>query len=217
MRIEYATSDAVTIVGEWRDVATPKGWALLLHMMPATKESWASFQEVLASRGIASLAIDLRGHGESKTPELDYRNFSNAEHQASMHDVIGGIAYLSERGAREGKIILAGASIGANLALRAMARDASLRVAMLLSAGFDYRGIEAEEEASALAKQQSVYLVAAADDPNESLEAHRAIARSTQATCELREYDTGGHGTNLFATHPELKNEIADWTVRHLA
>ena len=59
------TSDSINLCYEWRSVKNPKGYLVLLHMMPATKESWDTFAKKMQREGYASVAIDLRGHGES--------------------------------------------------------------------------------------------------------------------------------------------------------
>ena len=57
-KIELITEDGVKIKGIWQKVEGEKA-VLLLHMMPATKESWQNFSELLVENNFSSLAIDL--------------------------------------------------------------------------------------------------------------------------------------------------------------
>jgi alpha-beta hydrolase superfamily lysophospholipase len=65
-KVNFKTKDGVTIVGNYFKPRKEHAPAfLLLHMMPATKESWNDFASHLQKEGFEVLAIDLRGHGES--------------------------------------------------------------------------------------------------------------------------------------------------------
>ena len=84
-KITIITEDKVEIVGSYLKAQRSKAIALLLHMLPATKESWSKFAELLADKGVSSLSIDLRVHGESVKKGdqiLDYKLFENEDHQA---------------------------------------------------------------------------------------------------------------------------------------
>ena len=58
-------SDNKKIAYDLYEVKNPKGWLILTHMMPATKESWQDFAGEAQKLGYESITIDLRGHGES--------------------------------------------------------------------------------------------------------------------------------------------------------
>src|SRR3990167_3790813 len=63
--IQLVTEDQQQITADLYSVAKPKSWFILLHMMPAAKESWKSLAQVLQEVGYESIAIDFRGHGQS--------------------------------------------------------------------------------------------------------------------------------------------------------
>lgn len=143
------TADHVKIVGDFvlpdEDIV---GASILLHMMPSTRSSYSTFQNSLGNAGVASFAIDLRGHGESilqtgNNAMLDYREFSDTNHQKSIEDVISAYVQLRElTQISEEKTIIIGASIGANLALQFQASHSRIPFSILLSPGLNYRGIE---------------------------------------------------------------------------
>lgn len=187
--------------------------ALLLHMMPATRSSWDELAQVLNERGWHVLAPDLRGHGDSVRSSvgmLDFNAFDDNGHQSSILDVDGARQWLARAGIVNDRISLGGASIGANLVLQDMARHPEVRSGFLLSPGLNYRGIETEPLMGKLADQQRIFLVAAQDD-EESADAVSVLQGIGTAPKTSNIFDSGGHGTQLFATHPDLVGTIADW------
>lgn len=216
-RVVIETSDAVGLVGDY--YPGPERAVLLVHMMPATKESWADFALDLSSAGFAVLAIDLRGHGESlRGPGerlLDFRKFSDEEHQSSIRDLEAGVEYLRRRGASE--VFLAGASIGANLALWYLSEHPEIRKAALLSAGTDYRGIRGDRLAEKLAGDQALFLAAGTKDERKAGSAAdmaRAISKLTKGPVGLRTPETEAHGTDLLRESPALREELVNWLRR---
>lgn len=210
-KISFQTSDGVTIVGNWYPVEQPKRFALLLHMMPATKESWQSLAEALAKSGVASLAIDLRGHGESTQSgvgALDYKKFSDADHQASIRDVESAVTWLNEKGAREETTTLVGASIGANLAMVYGSQHNKVPVIVALSPGLDYRGISAERAGVRIAPDQKVLLAAAEEDTYSFDTINTLASRMVAVQPEVLRYSDSAHGTDLFNTDFALVQKI---------
>src|SRR3989344_2272608 len=163
-KVSFLTEDGVTVVGDYYEGGGEKA-VLLLHMMPASRASWIAFANKLVAEGWSALSIDLRGHGESisgPSGTLDYKNFSDGEHQASIVDVESGIEYLVQRGMKE--ISIAGASIGANLALVYAAEHPNIHSVILLSPGLDYRGVNTEAVAPKISEPTRVYLIASQED-----------------------------------------------------
>ncbi|MBI4450292.1 alpha/beta fold hydrolase [Candidatus Uhrbacteria bacterium] len=205
------TSDGVRIAGHWYPVTKQKGWALLLHMMPAAKESYGQLAEELERRDIASLAIDFRGHGESQGGQAGYVRFSDAEHQMKIHDVAAAVDWLREQGARDAATVLVGASIGANLALQYLADHGAIPAAVLLSPGLDYRGVKTEPLARRVASSQRVLLAAGGEDDDYSTETVRALAMIMGDRATTRKFANAGHGTTMFQREPTLLIDVADW------
>ncbi|MDO8303438.1 MAG: alpha/beta fold hydrolase, partial [Sedimentisphaerales bacterium] len=135
------TSDKVKIACDYYPAPRVAGYLVLVHMMPATKESWKELAEQAAAVGFASIAIDLRGHGRSQSGPNGHEAFADEEHQQSIKDIEAATEFLKTQGAAPEDIILIGASIGANLCLWYLAEHPEFKKAVLLSAGESYRGI----------------------------------------------------------------------------
>lgn len=210
-------SDGIKIAYDLYSALNPKGWLLLVHMMPATKESWKSFAEEMQQSGYASIAIDLRGHGESDSGPSGYQKFSDEEHQKSVLDLEAAVEFLKNQGAVAEKIILIGASIGANLALLQLAKNPEIKTAILLSAGLNYRGINAEELAKKLSVEQEVFLFTSEDDMrsggnNSDMNKKIFDAVPNGVRKEIVVFKKGGHGTGLLSQATDV---IKDYLKRH--
>ncbi len=208
-KISFRTEDGVTIVGNYlvgSDTAI-----LLLHMMPAAKESWNDFAKALNQEGFSVLAIDLRGHGESTKQNgniLNYRQFTDEQHQASIKDVEAAVDYLTQKGVTT--IHIAGASIGANLALQYQSEHPEIKKSILLSAGLNYRGVLTEPSAQKLNEDQNVFLLAGNLD-SAAAEAINRLPNLIKGDKEVGVYDTSTHGTDLFKEYPSLISELVTW------
>lgn len=218
-KISFTTSDSVSIVGDYYNAEKQDAPAiLLLHMMPAVKESWEEFALLLQREGFRVLAIDLRGHGESVErggDRLDFHEFSDEEHRDSYKDVEAAVEFLRKEGSKE--IALAGVSIGANLALWYQSEHLEIRAAILLSAGFDYKGIKTKPLAEKLQEEQQIYFVGARGDRRAGGdyncgEVAEELYRLKKGKKELKVYeDFEAHGTDLFAKDPSLLKALIDW------
>lgn len=218
-RMEYAepvqlsTSDGLRLAADWYPVAQPRGWALLLHMMPATKESYAALAVALQEQGIASLACDFRGHGASDGGPTGYEAFTDAQQQAKRLDVEAGAAYLVELGMVSSRFVLVGASIGANLALQHLAAHPDVPAAVLLSPGMNYRGVYLAPLAGRIAPHQRVLLAAGGSDDAYSTKTVTELADIIGVSATSHVFTRAGHGTAMFEREPSLLTTVVRWMI----
>lgn len=216
-KVNLLTSDGVQIIGNYYPVKELKAASLFLHMMPETKESWNAIARALQEEGIASLAIDLRGHGESVkrgSYRLNYQNFSNEEHQASKLDVEAALDWISkEMGLGLEKVYLVGASIGANLALQTLYEHPEIKKGVALSPGLDYRGIEPKPMVEALKEDQAVFYATSKDD-GDNVKMVEELYNATSGRKEWKVYDNAGHGTNMVERANDLIPSIIEFLTR---
>jgi len=213
-KIQFQTSDDVTIVGNYYNAGPGTPIVLMLHMMPATKESWDDLAIGLLGLEYSSLAIDLRGHGEStKQGEktLDHIDFSDEEHRLLKLDIDGAIDFIKENHQVElSKVAVIGASIGANLVFNTLVKHDEIPTGIALSPGLDYKGVEPSEDLQKMSASQSVLLVAS-DDDGYSFDSIRQLKDVVMGEVEMIELRDAGHGTNMFLAEPELFERVIDW------
>jgi len=215
--LHLTTADNVKIVANYFPVnrtkhPNPRGWVVFLHMMPATKESWNPLADRLQQEGYAGFAIDLRGHGASGGGPDGYTRFSDAEHQESSRDIDAAIDVLKGLGAREDRITLIGASIGANLALQYISRHRSFKRCIAFSPGLDYHGIVTKPLIESLPEDKHVLFIGSRDDDrsdDNALDVETLYVAAPYGVDVQKEIvDVGGHGTNILGHNPELIESI---------
>lgn len=211
-RVILKTSDGVVIAGDYYP-GTGDRAVLLLHMMPATRQSWWRFVPRLAEKGYHVLAIDLRGHGESWGGPDGYKKFSDVEHQASIRDVEAAIEFLKGKTPKPTRFVVVGASIGANLALTYTASHDDVKEAVLLSPGLNYRGVRTEPSVPKLRIGQRVFFATSEDDGTNAEETKTLYALVPQGVDKkIVIYQRAGHGTDMLENEqPELGTEIVNW------
>lgn len=217
MKISLAAKDGVKISANLYEVEKPIGWLVLTHMMPATKESWRDFAEKARDKKYESIAVDLRGHGESEAGPDGFLHFTDEKHQKSVFDVQAAADYLiNSRGAAFDKISFIGASIGANLSLEYLAENPKFPAAVLLSAGLNYRGIKTEPLVKNLQTNQKVFFASAKDDGRSggnNAEMNQKLYDLTPIGVkkQIKIFETGGHGTDLLKNNSSLENLIFEF------
>ena len=214
-KVNLITTDNIKIVGNYYPAEGERG-VILAHQLGLDKSSWGNLPELLQKDGLAVLAIDLRGHGES---DLKYQNFSNADFNNMTFDIESAQGYLQKAG--KTKIDLVGSSIGANLSLiekgnppaGGSAGGGFVKI-VALSPGLNFKGLDAEKGAKAIALQKlnkkDILLIASQDDVY-SYDSAEMLERILDSESELITYQTGGHGIALLANQPELKNKIINF------
>jgi dienelactone hydrolase len=185
----------------------PAPAVVLVPMLGGSKDDWRSAGERLADANITALAIDLP---QPSLPE-------NAAALAAWHaDVRSAVDYLASRpDIRPGGIGIAGASLGANLAVLAAAADSRVRSLALVSPSLDYRGVRIEAPMRQYGSRPAL-LLASLDDPY-AARSVRELTKEAPGPRDTRWAEYPAHGTVLLAREPDLVRALVDWFVRTLA
>ena len=210
MKVDFETSDNVKIIANYWPSKSERA-ILLVHMMPATKESWNPFADLLNKNNFAVLAIDLRGHGESVIQgdkKLDFRLFMDDDHKKSLLDIDAAINFLDKK-----EIFIIGASIGANLALWYQSLHPKIKKTVLLSPGINYRGIDSLKIAKKISENQQVFMVSG-DSDGQSPFTNTMMSQSIASLLPHvyhKKLASSAHGSNLLIENMQLMQEIIDW------
>jgi dienelactone hydrolase len=152
--IRLNTTDDVGIIGTYYPTDQPHTPAvLLLHSILRDRSVWNDFATLLQHNGIAVLAIDLRGHGESTRKltadgpvKIDVHALTGHDYQDMLLDVEAAIDWLETQPEIDKKhIALIGESLGANIALRYAAINEDLSAVVVFSPGLNYRGVRTDD------------------------------------------------------------------------
>jgi dienelactone hydrolase len=212
--ISVRTDDGVVIAGALYLPGRPGPGVVLLHALSRTHEDWSAVAPRLADAGFVVLAIDLRGHGASG-PLPDGTTLDDLT--PMLADVRAARAFLASR--REvvpGRIGIAGASIGANLAVLAAAADPTVRSLALLSPGIDYRSLRPEAAIKKYGDRPALIIASQEDNYATSSARQLAVAGPGIGIRDLRILNGAGHGTAMLARQPDLASSLVDWFRRTL-
>ncbi|RME86424.1 MAG: alpha/beta fold hydrolase, partial [Caldilineae bacterium] len=199
--IGMVTEDKVQIQGTYYSpgvVGAPG--ILLLHMLGGQRSDWEELARALQAQGYGVLAIDLRGHGQSGG-ERDYTRM--------IRDAKIGVTYLRAREEiDDGRLVIMGASIGANIALNYAARDPAIAAAVLLSPGLDYHGVTTEEAVQEYGDRP--LLIVASEEDAYAAESARRLA-TLAPSVELIMLQGQGHGTGMLGRENGLEERLFGW------
>lgn len=200
----FKTEDGWTITGLYRAPRLHKPVAILVHGVAAGKSEWEPLAAELERHGIGSLAIDMRGHGESllgPAGKTDFRDFDTTqEWLRARKDIEAAVAFLKERGIATSRVGYIGASIGANLVSGAEPKP---RFLVLLSPGLNYRGVRLVPPS-----QGVPVLVAAWAGDSYAFETAQAFTLVAKGTLFLTARQ--GHGAQMLAD-PKFFKKLVGW------
>jgi dienelactone hydrolase len=200
-RVTFRAADGVTLTAAYYEASRrPAPGIVLLHMLRRSHTDWDAAASQLSDAGFAVLALDFRAGDDVGSYAADVRAAKSflRERPEVIPTAIG----------------IAGASIGANVALLDAADDPGVMSLALLSPGLDYRGLRTE---AAMKKYggRSALLIGSPGDPY-SARSIRQLITIGPGTREVRLVDAAAHGTVLLTRDPSLIAALVDWFKRTL-
>lgn len=208
--VTFRASDGTALSAQWHAPAGTAPAVLLVHMLTRSHAEWDMTAQALHASGFGVMALDLRGHGASEG--------SASALGPMLLDVQAALEWLKTRPeVQSGRLGIAGASLGATLAVMAAAADPAVRSIALLSPASEYRGLRCEAQMRRYAERSgAVMLVASTGDPYALRTANNFEAMGAGPR-DLRVVDaTNAHGTTLLSERPDLITSVVDWFRRSL-
>lgn len=224
-KVVLTTSDHYRISGLLTEPAGPPTGAavVLLPMYKQSKESWLPLIPILAAKGIASLAIDMRGHGESKHGPDGQDDSLRVDGRdpvlfRRMHlDAEEAVRALRAQGKPDRRIGLVGASVGCSVALQVVAAGVvPIRAVVLMTPGKAYLGLDSMADIRKWPVSGLPLLIVSsrAEAPKGALAIHQQLQGKG---AELKLFDQEEiHGTNMFGEVDGVEERIATWLAAHL-
>ena len=228
--VRLTTADDVGIAGVYYPVASgPAPAVLLLHGFERNHTEWDIFPTSLQRNGIAALAIDLRGHGEStrrltaEGPELmDFHRFTPRDYQDMLLDVEVAMDWLADQpGIDKDRIGIVGSSLGANVAMRYTLFNEDLAALVLISPGIVYKDLRTDDAMQKLGPVP-LRIAVSRDDPFafescKRLMELRKQAGHTSDTNELIICTGYLHGADMLRGVRDLPTILIDWLKQTLS
>ena len=225
-RIEI-DSEGWTLIG---DLTTPEAepltaFALLLHKAAGDRKAYVTMAEAMAARGIASLRIDLRGHGDSVNlgafnPEVGryfgendpaiVRNFALIS--AGDHDIVSIMRWLEKQPRfAELPLIVVGSSYTGEEMVEAAEETQFADIYVALSPGSF-----SDESIAAIDPSDVPWLFVRAEVELPFFPELFSAIRQGSNSAEIWLLPGEGHATDLFDYNPQLHLRLIDWTTERL-
>jgi dienelactone hydrolase len=200
-RVTFRAEDGATLSGAYYEPSRrPAPGIVLLHMLRRSHADWDAAASQLSDAGFAVVALDYRSGDELGAYAIDVRAAK---------------AFLRERPeVMPGSIGIAGASIGANLAVLDAADDPGVLSIALLSPGLDYKGLRIEAAMKKYGARPAL-LAGSTKDPY-AARSIRHLATIGPGLREVRLTDSVAHGTVLLSRDADLIPALVDWFKRTL-
>jgi len=195
---------------------------ILLPMYRQTKESWQPLVKQLNRTGFTTLALDLRGHGESRY-DADGRDDGNrvinrdpALFNAMYLDAAAAAVRLVQNmQIKTERIALVGASVGCSVALHAVAKG-SVRAGavVVMTPGSNYLGISTMKH---IKTWPGTPLLILSSEEEKERGAEEIYAALNGKGAELHLFsETAIHGTNMLGKVPGVEELISNWLVSRM-
>ncbi len=146
--VRFTASDGCVIEAFYQAPSTGAYVLVNTHGLGSDKSEWRVLEAELLKKGYGYLSLDLCGHGGSIVSggaPADYRSFDAVRWGSLSGDIKAAAVYLRSKGVPARRLLLCGASIGANLSLKAVMEGLRPAGVILLSPGLAYAGVEAED------------------------------------------------------------------------
>jgi pimeloyl-ACP methyl ester carboxylesterase len=237
--VDLKAADGTVLKGTYFAAGKSGPGVLLFHQINRTRESWKDVGQQLAAAGINTLTFDMRGCGESggtpayKLPDAEWakvRNLYNGDRETAFQYLI------SQPGVTRDFIGIGGAGgIGVQNSIEnARRHSAQVKSLVLLSGETPRPGLQFLHDSPGLPE---LFAVSDDDEYSPCEEAMQLLYASASSPSKklvhyvepeeapwlwYEPFDVGkvpakgGHGTDMFAGHPELRGIIVHWFVTTL-
>lgn len=227
--LELKAVDGWVLHAVWRKAEDGKPTVVLLHGTGQRKEDWRGFARVLAKAGYGYAAVDMRGHGESRTTPsgetITYkklRALKNANDFEDMtRDVEAAVAALTGAGVSEDSIAVMGAEVGGSIAVKYAAVHPKVPFVIVLSPGLAWKEIPIVNAVRAFkGRNTPILLIHSEADKRSSRETPLLYAFAKNSVGERNAtlmVVAQERGTRLFRANKGLAESVLAWIANPVA
>jgi alpha-beta hydrolase superfamily lysophospholipase len=207
-RVTVRTDDGLQLAATFYETPSrPAPAVVYVHQLQKGRKDWDAVASQLAAEGIAGLAVDLRGHGESPGSPQDYSGM--------VQDVRAARRFLAARAeVAPGRLGMAGASLGATLSAIVAADEASVVSLALLSPAMEYRGLRLDAAMKKYAARPA--LLVASDTDGYSARTVKELQKAGGGVRQALVLTNAGHGTAMLTGDAGLGRQLLEWFRRTL-
>jgi alpha-beta hydrolase superfamily lysophospholipase len=221
--LEFKSVDGWTLHAVWEKAAEGRPTLVLLHGTGQRKESWRPFALELARAGLGYIAVDLRGHGESRTTpggdQINYRKLRASkavnDYEDMTRDAEAAVNLLVSRGVAEETIAVMGAEVGGSVAVKYAAVHPKVPFVIMLSPGLAWQEIPLVNAVRAFkGRATPILMVHSEADKRSAKETPLLYAFAKNAVGERNAtliVEPLERGTRLFRANKDLAARVLAW------
>jgi tetratricopeptide (TPR) repeat protein len=235
--VDLKASDGTILKASYFAAAKPGPGVLLLHQSNRTRKAWDELAGQLAAAEINTLTLDMRGYGESDGTPCAISLDASLSCKQMPGDIDTALQYLiSQPGVQRDAIGVGGAGLlGVDNSVQAACRHYTDVRSLVLLSGETFRpNLQFLRQASQLpglfvmsdddeyppTQEAMELLYITSSNPGKKFVHYSAAQDAPWLWYEPfdigRVPANGGHGTDMFKPHPELRGIIVDWFVTTL-
>jgi formylglycine-generating enzyme required for sulfatase activity/dienelactone hydrolase len=234
--VDLKAPDGTILKASYFAAAKPGPGVLLLHQINRTRKAWDDVAGQLAAAGINTLTLDMRGYGESSGSPCAISLHASPACDQVPGDLDAALHYLTSQPGVERDVIGVGGAglLGVDNSVQTARRHpGEVKSVALLSGETFLPDLEFLRQASQLpglfvvaddeyppTVEAMKWLYISSSNPGKKFVYYSAAQEAPWLWYEPHDVGkvpaSGGHGTDLFKTHPELPGIIVDWFVTTL-
>ncbi len=203
--VSFSTSDGLTIKGTFYP-ANSKNTVILVHQRGMDRTAYLDLPVLLQKEGFNVLAIDMRGHGESKNG-LDLNTMQDLDYANIAFDLEAAVKYFKETKQLGGKLFVVGSSVSSNIVLNYGASN-NVAGVVLLSPSWNYFNVVTSDSAGSI----SIPVLIIAGKGDSSYQDSQQIFDAVTSEKKFLDIEGDIHGNALV---PFFKSQIVNWIKEH--
>jgi len=227
--VDLKAVDGWALKAVWQKAAEGRPTLLLLHGTGQRKEDWRLFARALEKAGYGYMAVDMRGHGESRISPggeiLSYKKLRATkavnDYADMTRDAEAAVAYLTVQGVPEEGIGVAGAEVGGSVGVKYAAVHPKTPFVIMLSPGLAWQEIPIVNAVRAFkGRSLPLLLVHSEKDKRSSKETPLLYAFAKNSVGEKNTtlfVVTEERGTRLLKSNKGLTGRILAWIANPIA
>jgi predicted esterase len=194
---------------------------LFLHSIGADSAEWGTFPASVKDQlHLATLNIDMRGHGKSNlnknSRKIYWQNFTNKDYQKFPYDVVDVLKYIKTQYPEidSSKVAIIGTNLGANTALMSGSYGVNAKTIIMLSPMLQYKGFDLRLPIVKYGNHPLLFMASKKDKyPYQSC---LELIKFAQGKKLLKVYPSGGNGVELLKFQSDAKPLIVNWLKENL-
>ncbi len=199
--VETTASDGLVLRGDFYLIDAGRPTILLLHQLYTNRTSWTPYIGALTGAGFNVLAVDLRGHGQTR---------GRINWAAAITDISVWFNWLRTQGIRGDAFITMGSSIGSSLAIVGCANDAGCRTAVALSPGWASNGVRVEDALKTGLVGRKILIMHTVRDRFPALGVPQMVQAAPDVVV-VQTYPGNVHGMDMLRREETAMQRILEW------